>query len=430
MPVLALTTLHSMSLTVTINTMPIFRIIPRTLKTLHIAISLQIVIVAVIVSLPHTAMAQSTLDVDFENDPLFLNANVTPGDSTTRTVTVTNNGELPEAVYMDFQGTFDTGLAGAMVLAVDHDGTSYFSDTFADAFATSPTGLGTLGPGDTKTYTFTASLDTNSGNEHQESELGFELIIGFAGGEQVTDSPRPQPLAGGGIAGRGSGLVLQNEAVAIDGDSATISWDTNRNATSYVVCGLLDSGTFTLTELPPYFGYQFTLSENESLRTSHSLTETGLEAGEYECRPASRRGTDEPFTIGRAVTFTIGEPPDGQVAGETTLPQTPAPLPQQPPSGSVLGLSKSEMGGMTYDEWRAERDQEAIQQGADTESPEDIPTDTTASTDNNVNDTEPTLAATFVDQLTESPTRTGLGILALLVFILLGFIATRRYISR
>lgn len=409
--------------------MPIFHTITAPLYSSLYALSIAAAGIAMLL-IPQSVAAQATLEVDYEERPLFLDADVKPGDSTTRTVTVTNNGELPEAVYMNFINEFDTGLAEVMELAVTYDGTSYFDDVFTEAFATSPVGLGTLSPGDTQTYTFTASLDTSVGNDYQESRLGFDLVIGFAGGEQVTDSPDRQPLArGGGTASRGSGLVLRNEAASVEGDSATITWDTNRDATSYVVCGLLDSGTFTLTELPPYFGYQFTFAEEETLRSSHSLTQVGLDAGEYECRPASRRSTDDPFTIGRAVTFTIGEPPEGQVGGEATGPQTPAPLPQQPPSGSVLGLSKSEMGGMTYDEWRAERDSEARER-EEAEPAEDTATDTATTVDNDVTDAEPTVAGAFVDQLTESPTRTGVGILALLVFILLGFIATRRYISR
>ena len=51
-------------------------------------------------SIGNTVCAQSAIDVEFENDPLFKNANIMPGDSVVRWMKVTNNsGEtMPIAI--------------------------------------------------------------------------------------------------------------------------------------------------------------------------------------------------------------------------------------------------------------------------------------------------------------------------------------------
>ena len=298
-----------------------------------------------------SAYAQ-TLSVDFEETPLFLDADVKPGDSTDRTVTVSNSGGDTENVYMLAENVFNDGLADVMELVVSDGATTYFDGTFTSFFASGGVDLGSLAGGDSLTYTFTASLPLGTGNEYQLSSFGFDLRVGFVGGESETDSS-DGPV--GSSSSGGSALVISNVATSTLADSATITWNTNRAATSYVVCGDVADGPFTLTTEFPLYGYQFVIPEQTELTQQHSMTQTGLAAGTYECRPASRERTSDNFTIGTPVTFTI---PEGIVAGEvapTPLP-TPSVVPAQPP-GSVLG--KGWKGaGLTYDEWRAELDRE------------------------------------------------------------------------
>ena len=309
--------------------------------------------------LPGMVLAQSNspLSVTFEASPLFLDADVKPGDSTTRTVTVENTGQTSESLYVTVQNTFDTGgLSQVMQLTVREGATEYFSGTFADFFTQSPLLLGTSAPDSGRTLAFTASLPTTAGNEYQSTQFGFDLVVGFVGGAAVTDTP------GGGGGGRGVGtLQISNEAVNVEGDAATISWTTNRPATSFVVCGLASRAPFILTPNAP-FGYDFVLPESTELVSSHSLSQAGLAPGEYRCRPASREATNRPFTVGREVVFTIVAPP-GLVAGEELAVSPPAtPFISgtwQQPTGSVLGIGKKGLhGGPTYDEWLAELERE------------------------------------------------------------------------
>ena len=51
---------------------------------------------------------------------------------------------------------------------------------------------------------------------------------------------------------------------------------------------------------------------------SHSVTLTNLSDGTYECRPASRRATNDAFTVGEILQFTIASD-DGTDDGTTTI---------------------------------------------------------------------------------------------------------------
>lgn len=297
------------------------------------------------------ALAQA-LEVDFEATPLFLDANIEPGDSEARTVTVRNTTTEEQDVYVSVLNVFSTGLGEVMELTVTAPGSTYFTGVFDDFFSTTPLSLGTLAVGETKVFTFEAAFPSSAGNEYQTKQLGFDLVIGFVGGETVTDNP-----GGGNGGGGGSILRIFNEEVeSVVGDTATLTWNTNLNASTYLVCGLVGDTPFTLTTIAPLFGYDFALGEFDTDTKTHTAVLTGLDTGTYECRPAGRVSPTKPFTVGEALRFTIA--PGGQVAGAaTTAPLISGLL--SAPTGSVLGASgKGTFGGPTYDEWKAEMEAE------------------------------------------------------------------------
>ena len=306
------------------------------------------------------ASAQSSIAVSFQAQPLFLDADVKPGDSTTRTVEVENQGTDSESVFVSIQNEFDEGgLSSVMQLSIVADGVEYFVGNFADFFSTTPVPLGSLSGGGNRTYEFIASLPTSVGNQYQETQFGFDLIVGFVGGEQVSDTP---PRGRGNNRGVAT-LQIRNEAVDVSGNSATITWTTNRPATSFVVCGLEDRAPFILTPNAP-FGYDFVIPEVSNLVTSHSLREINLDPGQYRCRAASRETLSRPFTVGTELVFVVSEP-EGLVAGEMTE-RSPSVVstvvPVLGPTGSVLGISKKGLqGGPTYSEWRAELERERLE---------------------------------------------------------------------
>ncbi|MCA9355786.1 hypothetical protein KC865_04570 [Candidatus Kaiserbacteria bacterium] len=273
----------------------------NTVKILSIA-------VASLVFLPLPASA--SLEVTFEESPLFVNTEILPGDSVSRTVVVRNTNEQTELVQVGASDVFSDGLSSVMSLEIAESNNVIFSDTFANFFNNLPVDLGQLSEGEQKTYYFTASLPSGSENVWQEKTMGFDLIIGFKGGETVSNR-QGSSQSGTRIT---DPLRLFNEQALVnlgEGD-VNVTWNSNRDSSSYLVCGRLEGDSFSLSPEEPFFGYDFFLPEELTDDVSHSMILTGLSAGRYECRPAGRRNQSDSFTVGEAVRFGI---PSGEVAG-------------------------------------------------------------------------------------------------------------------
>ena len=303
-------------------------------------------LLATFVMVPTVTLA-ATLDVTFQTTPLFVNANIAPGDSVLRTVIVGNTGTDLQNVYTSVQNTFSSGLDDVMQLVVSDGVTTYYNGSFSDFFTTSPIALGTLAGGVSRTYTFTASLARTVANAYQSKTFGFDLIIGFEGGESTID---------GGSRGGGGGnylFTIFNELIAgvnNDTNSATLTWNTNRNGSTYLVCGNQIDGPFTLDPRAPLFGYTFDVPEVAVNDVSHSVTLTNLAFGNYECRPVSRPTPSSAFTVGNALNFSLS--PAGIVLGDSAVNTGKQPFVSDIstnkttatpdiPTGSVLGISTS-----------------------------------------------------------------------------------------
>jgi len=143
---------------------------------------------------PYNAFAQTTvgdLQVSFSSGAaLFSEVQIAPGFSAVEELTVTNTGTDTEFVYTSATNTRSSGLADGMDLAMSASSTDtlYFSDTFANWFATGTVALGKLSPGASRTYTLTATFPDTRNNTYQGTTLDFDLLIGFASGESVTVS--------------------------------------------------------------------------------------------------------------------------------------------------------------------------------------------------------------------------------------------------
>ncbi len=136
--------------------------------------------------LPASLFAQD-LVVDFEALPLFSEASLMPGTSVERTVSVTNEGAGEQDVYVSVQNEFYDEFADVLTLSIRADGGVYYTGTFTDFFSQVPISLGELGEGDTRVYTFIITFEDVE-NSYQQKTLGFDLVIGFVGGESVSDS--------------------------------------------------------------------------------------------------------------------------------------------------------------------------------------------------------------------------------------------------
>ena len=333
-----------------------------------------VAVFALAVLIPQVTLA--ALEVEFQAIPLFVDADVKPGDVVSRTVIVRNTGTETQDIIFDFRNEFSDGLADVMELAVTDPGTVYVDNFFTNLFAMGEINLGQLGGGAQTTYTFTASLDPSIGNAYQLTEFGFDIVIGFASGQTVTDGGGGS--GGGGGSNSGSVFNLFNEAVTTPtNSSAELTWNTNKTATSYAVCGNVSAGPFVLDPAAPFFGYQFASVENTAKVLQHTVTFRELLIGEYECRVASREDVGDGFTVSGVLEFAFD--PAGLVDGITTS----APL--QPniagniftPVGQIAGAStggKGTMGGPTYEQWRAELDaRRALEIEAELDSLDPIP---------------------------------------------------------
>ncbi len=126
------------------------------------------------------------LEVQFETVPLFGESNFLPGDTITKTVTVTNNSGEDKSVYTELINVVDDdGLGDAMGVIINNG--DFFTGSFVDFDTAGKVGLSTLSNGASTVYTYRMTFFPESGNEYQYASLSFDLCIGFAGGNFECD---------------------------------------------------------------------------------------------------------------------------------------------------------------------------------------------------------------------------------------------------
>ncbi|TSC95565.1 MAG: hypothetical protein Athens071426_469 [Parcubacteria group bacterium Athens0714_26] len=269
------------------------------------------------------ALAQAQVNnlvVQFEQTPLFNEANFLPGAGVARWVKVTNNSPEAQRIAAEAINISDpNNFASQLNLTIKESLTTIFNDTLEKFFDQGETYLSSLTTGTTTQYDFTITFNPSSGNEYQEKVLGFDILVGFEG----TEGGLPLPPAGGGTGGGGSGgggggggslpqgLSIFNEAWAsTTKNSVTMMWTTSYPATSQIIYALEgESHILDLTDsggTPPKYGYSRTTPEYNAPAipngvVSHSVTITGLTPGTtYYYRTVSHAS----LAIGHERSFT------------------------------------------------------------------------------------------------------------------------------
>lgn len=221
----------------------------HTIKNIFLVLGAAVLIWGGAAAAASAQVVSGNLEVQFQNMPLFSEAGVVPGTVIARTVTVTNNGSDTEAVYTSLDNATSTGLAEFMVLSIMEDGATVYlaTTTFDSLFTADPIALGSLGGGDSRTYTYRASLPSGVSGAYMNSSMGFDLIIGFEGGASVSD--------GGGGGGGGSNNDQDEEDEEDDLPPGIIAGETTSLPASVIgavndfVRGLVrGEGTSTETE--------------------------------------------------------------------------------------------------------------------------------------------------------------------------------------
>jgi hypothetical protein len=294
---------------------------------------------------PPVSAQVDNLVVQFEQTPLFNEANFVPGGSVTRWVKVTNNSGSAQRIATEAINENDPdGLASQLNLTIKEGATVIFNDTLKKFFDQGETYLSSLANGATTQYDFTIAFNSGAGDDYQGKTLGFDIIVGFEGTEGGL--PLPQPGSGGG-GGLPPGLTISNTSTPITTEtSVTIIWDTSYASTSQVIYAL-EGELHTLnladnTGTPPKYGYARTTPESDTTPkvTAHSVTITGLSSGTmYYYRAVSHSS----LAISQEYTFTTSPTPTSTPAAPTPSPAStstftpvPTPLPQQTPGGQAV----------------------------------------------------------------------------------------------
>jgi len=259
------------------------------------------------------------LSVQFVPNPLFHSSNFLPGDQTTGQVTVTNYSGNTQTILTEAINIFDNDNFGSLLhLKISGSSGVIFDDSLAHFFAnTGELPLGTLADRQSAVFTYAISFIDSNDDSYQGKTLGFDVCVGFQGGNSHCGNTTVGDEGGGtgdngntgdtggtggsgnnggsggvifgvGLGGGGAGAVglnISNEqapnisSIGQSG-SATITWDTNKLSTSQVIYGPVSGGPYTLNLSAVNFGYPFGTVEDPAKVLHHSVLLTGLVPGQ------------------------------------------------------------------------------------------------------------------------------------------------------
>ncbi len=140
--------------------------------------------------------APVNFDIQFEQDPLFKNANFMPGDNIDRYIQVTNNTLDSAPAYIWATNVTDKdGMGDVLHLTVKEGTTTIYQDTLANFFSLDNLYLSDIAAGNTVTYILDVYFEEQTRNDYQEKSVGFDISIGF---EQIGDDGEIYITHGGG----------------------------------------------------------------------------------------------------------------------------------------------------------------------------------------------------------------------------------------
>jgi len=214
---------------------------------------------------------------------IFDEANFLPGDGVSRLIRATNN--TAGTLKIGTKGIEDSScsgfcLADQLYLKItDESLHTLYESSLTDFFGQEEVALSDVASGGKAIYNFTITFLPDSNNNYQNTNVSFNLIVGALGTESISGEIIP----GGGSSGGGSfipGLQIFNEnASGIGGDEATITWQTNKGASSRVIYSAAGEPHALLLDSPPNYGYVNSTGEDISSVVNHSMIISGLAPG-------------------------------------------------------------------------------------------------------------------------------------------------------
>ncbi len=259
--------------------------------------------------------AVNLIDVQFENTPLFNEANILPGDSVSRWVKVDNVSPDEHVIATKADNVSDPdGLASQLMLVISENGTELFSDTLANFFSYDGISLSALSSGVSTQYDYAVSFKDGADNDYQGKLLSFDILVAEGTDETIGGGGETGGGGGGGGSYVHQGLTIFNEGMGeLGSDYAIITWVTNKMATSRVVYDTISHADLSGTQAPNY-GYAFSNVMDPNKVTGHSMRIEGLKSGQkYYFRPIS---SASPEKYGVELSFETTESGEVKVLGE------------------------------------------------------------------------------------------------------------------
>ena len=315
---------------------------------------------------PSTQAVGNPLTVEFEQDPLFSNTDIKPGDSITRWAKVTNNYEETKPVAAEAinypNPVPSDDLSRALDIIIKKGTSELYNNSLYNFYLNGETYLSDIGSGETTQYDFTISFPIEKGNEWQGKTTGFDILIGFQGdggddgngddGNGDDDGGNGGNGGNGGTTGGGGGgtlppgLIILEESIfttCTANCEAVVEWTTNYNATTQVVYGTESEDHYFNPNILPYYGYAHSEPDPEDLTKvkNHTVTLTNLNPNTTYCFRAVSHAS--PATISLQHKFTTGDcselyPPEPGEPGEPSEPGEPGEV--EGPGEIVIGPTR------------------------------------------------------------------------------------------
>lgn len=137
-----------------------------------------ILLVLVCVLMPQIALAK--FSVMFEDDPLFFEVNILPGDEYAEYIRVFNSDIKLREVYMKAENLSDTEELGTKLqfdTVVRGTNASVYSGPMSDFVSGDWIQLPYLNAREEEYYDLTVKFDSASGNEYQKTSLSFDVVM-------------------------------------------------------------------------------------------------------------------------------------------------------------------------------------------------------------------------------------------------------------
>jgi hypothetical protein len=118
------------------------------------------------------------------NNTIFIVANMLPGDTESRSITITNNSSSSRPLSLKGTKTSELkNFSRILTITVFKDNSSVYgpkllSQFFTDSNSLAGISLGTQSGHSTSTYKFVVNFPSSAGNEYQQAKVIFNLEIG------------------------------------------------------------------------------------------------------------------------------------------------------------------------------------------------------------------------------------------------------------